>query len=621
MIPISRPLIGNEEKQAVLDVLSTGMLADGEIVREFEKTFANFVGVKHAIATSSGTTALHASLIAHGIKEGDEVITTPFTFISTANSIKMCGAIPIFVDIDERTYNIDPNLIEKVITSKTKAILPVHLFGRSADMDQIMEIAKKHNLFVIEDACQAHGAKFNKKNVGSFGTGCFSFYPTKNMTTGEGGMITTNDDSVALKAKMLISHGSSEKYVHQNLGYNYRMTNIAAAIGLEQLKKLSKFNENRRNNALYFSQKLASVNGVTVPEDVPGHVYHQYTLLIKNRDDFQNKMRKNGIMTAVHYPTPIHKQEAYSDYSKQPLPVAERISKKVVSLPVSPFLQKSELNQIVESIRSIKHSGEGEIEMDKQKVETVLGRKEHDELVNLDISNLAGQRVLITGANGSIGNALIKRLNDFNEKSSNGKIDFLSTDIEGKHTYMDITDFNNVFSVVNKYKPTIIVNIAGAKHAPEGEHETWKTLSVNTLGTKNLIDCALNNCKIILTSTCKSANPEIVYGASKLIAERMVLNEGGSVARYFNVVESSGNVFEIWRAVDIDQPIKVAPTCQRHFISLNEATGLIFHTMLAEPGRYVVNSGHLLKMGDIAERLYPGRKKEIIRTKKILYSK
>lgn len=250
--------------------------------------------------------------------------------------------------------------------------------------------------------------------------------------------------------------------------------------------------------------------------------------------------------------------------------------------------------------------------MNKEEVELVLGRAEYKELLSLDISSLKNERILITGANGSIGTALINNLQKFNSESQDNSINFLSTDVEGQQTYMDITDFNNVLSVINKYNPTMIVNIAGAKHAPEGEHETWKTLSINTIGTKNLIDCAPKNCKVILTSTCKSANPEIVYGASKLIAERMILNDGGSVARFFNVVESSGNVFEIWKSIPESEQINVAPTCQRHFISLNEAIGLILYTMLTKPGRYIVNSGHLMKMGDVAERLYPNRGKTII---------
>lgn len=254
--------------------------------------------------------------------------------------------------------------------------------------------------------------------------------------------------------------------------------------------------------------------------------------------------------------------------------------------------------------------------MKKEDVLKVLNRPEHKELTSLSLNSLNdGERILITGANGSIGTALLKKLNqidDIDFLRSGKTITILSTDIEGDHEYLDITDFNNVFAIINKFKPTIIINIAGAKHAPLGEKETWKTLSINTLGTKYLLDCVPKGCKVILTSTCKSANPEIVYGASKLIAERMVLNAGGSVARYFNVVESSGNVFEIWGELPENSPIKVAPTCERHFISLDEAIGLLFYTMISEPGRYIVNSGYLHKMGDVVKRLYPNREKIII---------
>jgi len=247
------------------------------------------------------------------------------------------------------------------------------------------------------------------------------------------------------------------------------------------------------------------------------------------------------------------------------------------------------------------------MEMNYNDVEKVLGRKQHKELLNIEnVDNLVGKKILITGANGSIGTVLCKRLDQLG-------ISYLATDIEGNLEYLDITDFHQVFSIVNKYQPDFIVNIAGAKHAPDGEHETWKTLSINTIGTKNLIDCAPIECSIILTSTCKSCNPEIVYGSSKLIAERMIMNSGGSVARFFNVVESSGNVFEIWDQVPESLPIKVAPTCERHFISVGEATGLILYAMNENKNkRYIVNSGHLRLMKDVAEDLYPQREKIII---------
>jgi len=247
------------------------------------------------------------------------------------------------------------------------------------------------------------------------------------------------------------------------------------------------------------------------------------------------------------------------------------------------------------------------MEMNYSDVEKVLGRNQHADLLNIEnIIDLTNKKILITGANGSIGTALRKRLDA-------AQISYLATDIEGSLEYMDVTDFHQVYSTINKYQPNFIVNIAGAKHAPDGEHETWKTLSINTIGTKNLIDCAPSGCSIILTSTCKSANPEIVYGASKLIAERMVMNAGGSIARFFNVVESSGNVFEIWGCLAEDLPIQVAPTCERHFISIGESVGLILYAMNENSNkRYIVNSGHLRTMKDVANDLYPKREKIII---------
>lgn len=242
-------------------------------------------------------------------------------------------------------------------------------------------------------------------------------------------------------------------------------------------------------------------------------------------------------------------------------------------------------------------------------VEKILGRPIYKNLCDFFPQSSLSKRVLITGANGSIGTDLIRRLRELG-------MDYLATDIEGKHEYMDVTDFQQVLGVVNKYQPDFIINIAGAKHAPEGEHETWKTLSINTIGTKNLIDACGSRTKIILTSTCKSCNPEIVYGASKLIAERMTLNSGGSVARFFNVVETSGNVFEIWDKVEDGQPIKVAVECGRHFISVREATGLIMFCMDSRSGKYIVNSPELRRMDIVAEALYPEREKVIIQRRR-----
>lgn len=352
MIPIAKPMIGAEEKRAVLEVLDSGILAQGKKVAEFEQEFAKFIGVKHAIATSNGTTALHAALLAHNIQAGDEVITSPFSFVATANAIKMAGAVPIFVDIDENTFNINPHLIESAITAKTKAIMPVHLFGLPVEMDKIVALAKKHNLFIIEDACQAHGAEFQEKKVGSFGTGCFSFYPTKNMTTGEGGMITTNDDEVAAKIRKIINHGSGKKYYHEVLGYNYRMTDIAAAIGVEQLRKLELFNRKRKENAACLNQKLRDISGLILPPE-ENHVFHQYTIQItnQNRDKVKEFLEERRITTAIFYPVPIHKQKAYPEYNPLQFSVAEKASREVLSLPVHPALTAEDLEFISNSLK------------------------------------------------------------------------------------------------------------------------------------------------------------------------------------------------------------------------------------------------------------------------------
>lgn len=357
MISMAKPLLGEEEKRAVLEVLDSGMLAQGKNVEEFEKVFANFIGVKQAIATSNGTTALHAALLAHGLGPDDEVITSPFSFIATANAIRMVGATPVFVDIEENTFNINPQLIAAAITSKTKAILPVHLFGRPVDMDAITKIARKYNLVIIEDACQAHGAECNGKKAGSFGTGCFSFYPTKNMTTGEGGMITTNDEEIAIKIRKIINHGSAQKYYHDHVGYNYRMTDLAAAIGIEQLKKLPAFNRKRREHAAVLTQHLSSLPGLLVPELVAGHVFHQYTIrvtpaCIVTRKELAKLCHQQGIATNIYYPLPLHKQKAYADYQHHSFPVTEKIAKEVLSLPVHPALTDNDLSIIINLITS-----------------------------------------------------------------------------------------------------------------------------------------------------------------------------------------------------------------------------------------------------------------------------
>jgi dTDP-4-amino-4,6-dideoxygalactose transaminase len=353
MINMAKPQIAEEEKNAVMEVLDSGMIAQGPRVKAFEEAFAVMCGTKHAIATTSGTSALHVAMLAHGIGEADEVITSAFTFIASANSILFVGAKPVFVDINLDTFNLDASKIEKAITKKTKAILPIHLYGLSCDMDPILKIAEKHGLVVIEDACQSHGAEYKGRKVGSFGTGTFSFYPTKNMTSGEGGMITTNDPVIDEKCRVIRQHGMRKRYYHDELGFNFRMTDIHAAIGLEQLKKLERFNKIRQANAKFLSNNLTGVVIPTVPDDCK-HVYHQYTIRVPGgkRDALRTFLQEKGVGSEVYYPVPIHQQTFYvKDLGyKQSLPETERASQEVLSLPVHPALSSADLETIVATV-------------------------------------------------------------------------------------------------------------------------------------------------------------------------------------------------------------------------------------------------------------------------------
>ena len=348
-IPIARPMMSEEGIEAVKEVLNSGMLSQGPKVEEFEEEFAEYTGVEYAVATNSGTSALHTALASLEIRKGDEVITPTFSFVSTASCVLMQGAKPVFCDIDEKTYNINPDEIEKRINHRTKAVIVVHLYGQPCDMRRVMEICEDHNLALIEDTCQAHGAEYERQKVGSFGVGCFSFYPTKNMTTGEGGMITTNNDKVAKMARMIRDHGQKERYLHAMLGYNYRMTDIAAAIGLAQLKRLDRFNEQRINNAMYYNGKLGneSIQKPFIAENVK-HVFHQYTIKVKERNRFIAYLKANGVGYGIYYQIPIHKQPIFSEYNKLKLPEAEHACEEVVSIPVHPALGKEELGYVVE---------------------------------------------------------------------------------------------------------------------------------------------------------------------------------------------------------------------------------------------------------------------------------
>ena len=355
MISIASPDIGEDEKKAVMDVMSSGMIAEGPKVKEFEAEFAKYIGTDYAVAVSSGTAALHIALLANDIGPKDEVITSPFTFIASSNSVLFTGAKPVFADINEDTFNIDPDCIRKAITEKTKAIMPVHLYGQPCDMDAIKEIAKEHNLKIIEDACQAHGAEYKGKKVGSFGEGCFSFYPTKNMTTSEGGIITTNSEEINTKAKAIRQHGMMRRYYHDMLGFNLRMTDIAAAIGLTQLKKLEKYNNSRISNAKYLSENIVNPT-ITTPKISENckHVFHQYTIKCEDRENVQNALKAAEIGYGVYYPLPIHNQPYYKEIGyDESHPVAEKIAEICLSLPVHPKLTKENLEKIVETLNDL----------------------------------------------------------------------------------------------------------------------------------------------------------------------------------------------------------------------------------------------------------------------------
>jgi dTDP-4-amino-4,6-dideoxygalactose transaminase len=359
MIPIARPEVGVEEQEAVLRVMASGQLAQGEEVARFEAEFAAACGVKHAVAVSSGTTALHVALLAHNIGEGDEVITTSFSFIATANSILYTGACPVFVDIEPDTFNLNPEQVEAAITPRTKAIMPVHLFGHPAPMDRLMEIAHKHGLVVIEDACQSHLAEFAGVKVGAYGTGCFSFYPTKNMTSGEGGMITTNDPQIAERSTVLRGHGMRRRYYHDELGFNFRMTNLHAAIGRGQLTKLPRWTERRQENAAYLTALLEQLGAkVVAPVVRPNctHVYHQYTIRVAagsaiSRDTLITRLGELGIGCGVYYPLPIHKQSVYLERGYQvELPETDKAAGEVLSLPIYPSLTTEQLDRIATAV-------------------------------------------------------------------------------------------------------------------------------------------------------------------------------------------------------------------------------------------------------------------------------
>jgi len=350
--------IRDEIAAALQKVLHNTAFASGPFVEQFEQEFAPFCQCEFAVGSSSGTAALRMALLGLGIGEGDEVITAANTFIATAESIISCGAKPVFVDIDERTYNMNPHFLENAITPKTKAIVPVHLYGQMAEMDSIMEIACANDLFVIEDACQAHGAEYKGRRAGSIGdAGCFSFYPGKNLGAyGEAGAVVTNNANLAEKMRMFRDHGQKKKYYHSVIGWNDRMDGLQGAVLSVKLKHLPTWNKTRRKNAQLYDELLSDVNCVVTPveADAAKHIYHIYAIRVHNRDALMSALAEKDIHCGIHYPIPVHLQDAYRflGYKEGSFPVAERCADELVSLPMFPELSQEQIERVSEEIKS-----------------------------------------------------------------------------------------------------------------------------------------------------------------------------------------------------------------------------------------------------------------------------
>lgn len=348
-----------EIDSAVSEVLASGSYIQGKNVKAFENEYANYVGTKYAIGLSSGSEALTLGLRALGIKENDKVLTVSFTFTSSVDCIVHNGGVPVFADINAETYTIDPTKIEKLISPPVKAIIAVHLYGNPVDLEPLMEIARKHNLFFVEDAAQAHGSKYKGKMIGSFGDiACFSFYPAKNLGAyGDAGSITTNDDELAYRIQMLREYGQSEKYVHKSIGFNSRLDELQAAVLRVKVRHLDKWNESRRRNAKIYSECLRKVSNsgeIVLPKETDGgtHVYHIYGIQTENRDELRQSLPNEGIQTGIHYPIPVHLQESYRNrpFCAGDLSNTERIAKKELSLPMFPELTEDEISYISDKV-------------------------------------------------------------------------------------------------------------------------------------------------------------------------------------------------------------------------------------------------------------------------------
>ncbi len=356
-IPAAKPLIGDDELQAVDRVMRSGMLAQGPEVAAFEEEFAKLVDGAHCVAVNSGTSALHLALIAIGIGAGDEVIVPSFTFAATANSVALAGGVPVFVDIEPGSFCMSAAAVEAAVTPRTRAIMPVHLYGHPADMHAIGAVARHHGLHVVEDAAQAHAASVHGAPVGTLGTAaCFSFYPTKNMTSGEGGMVSTADAETARLLRLLRNQGMERRYENEVVGFNTRMTDLHAAIGRAQLAKLADWTARRQANARFLD---ANLEGVVVPPVAAGvvHVYHQYTIRVvgHDRNAFAAALQVRGVGSGIYYPTPVHRLPSFA--RSLDLPETERAAREVLSLPVHPSLTDDDLHAIVEAVNDVARAG------------------------------------------------------------------------------------------------------------------------------------------------------------------------------------------------------------------------------------------------------------------------
>lgn len=359
MVELRRELLALKEEiqSAINNVLHSCDFIEGSVVKELERNIETHLRVNHAISVSSGTDALFLGLKAANLQKNCEVITTSFSFIATAEAIVHAGLIPVFADIDYNTMTIDTDSIERNITDKTKALIVVHIFGNPCKMDDIVNISRKYNLFLIEDCAQSFGAKFNKSYTGTFGnTGCFSFYPTKNLGCyGDGGLIVTNSDELAKHIRILKNHGSKKKYEHNILGYNSRLDSIQAAIITVKLKYLNKFNCIRQKIAQYYKKSLAPTFRFQKTYEDAEHIYHQYSIIHNNRTDLMEHLKKHNIESEIYYPIPIHRQKAFQNfYKNQSLPETEKLSKTILSIPIHPFLRDDEIEYIINTINDFK---------------------------------------------------------------------------------------------------------------------------------------------------------------------------------------------------------------------------------------------------------------------------